>query len=222
MNNLKDNFCDSLKATKYNFKEFSNCNTVNKLNKIIKNSGEKMEGNCLYQHLSNFTYHRDNKENLRYNIYSLCKYKNSILEVGFNGGHSVALYLYSNPNIFIRTFDICIHKYTEECSNYFKELNNFEFIKGDSMITLKEHKADMIFEIIHIDGGHGYELAKNDLLECKKFSNKNTILIFDDAYHPPIKKLLEEHIKLKFIKEVNYIDLNLRVTKYHRIFYYNY
>ena len=31
------------------------------------------------------------------------------------------------------------------------------------MITLKEHKTDMIFDIIHIDGGHGYEVAKNDL-----------------------------------------------------------
>ena len=40
------------------------------------------------------------------------------------------------------------------------------------MVTLKEHKADMIFDIIHIDGGHGYELAKNDLYECKNFQMK--------------------------------------------------
>ena len=213
---------NNTKGNKYDFKEFSNSNTINDLDKIIKKTGEKLEGNCLYQHLCKLTfkYHLDNKEDLRYNIHTICKYRNSILEVGFNGGHSVALYLYSNPNIFIRSFDICIHKYTEECANYFKKLKNFEFVKGNSMITLKEHKADRIFEIIHIDGGHGYNIAKNDLVECKKFSNKNTILIFDDAYHPPLKNLLEEYIKLKFIKEVNYMDLNLRVTKFHRIFNY--
>ena len=58
-----------------------------------------MEGNCLYQDQSNFKYHLNNKENLRYNIFTLCKNRQSILEIGFNGGHSVALYIFSNPNM---------------------------------------------------------------------------------------------------------------------------
>ena len=206
----------------YNFLEFSRLTLIKELDEIIKKTGEKMEGNCLYQHHSNFEYHLNNKENLRYNIFALCKNRHSILEVGFNGGHSVALYTYSNPNIKVKSFDICHHNYSEKCANYIKKYSNynFELIKGDSQKTLKTYKECIKFDIIHIDGGHGYNVAKSDLLNCKKFTHKNTILIFDDAYTRDIKILLEDNIKNKFIEEVNYKELNLKITKYHRIFYY--
>ena len=60
-----------------------------------------MEGNCLYQHHSNFKLHCHNKENLRFNIFTICKHKNSILEIGFNGGSLLYIILY---------FCICILK----------------------------------------------------------------------------------------------------------------
>ena len=206
----------------YNFTEFSQLNLINELNKIIKGTGEKIEGNCLYQHESNFEYHHGNKEDLRNNIFKICKNKKSILEVGFNGGHSVALYSYSNPKIIIKSFDICIHKYTEKCANYLKKSTdlNFELIKGDSQETLKIYNSNEKFDVIHIDGGHGYEPAKSDLYECKKFAYNETILIFDDAYQGPISKLLEEELKNNLIIEVDYKSLNLKTTKWHRIFYY--
>ena len=155
---------------KYNFFEFSKLILIKELDKIIKKTGEKIEGNCLYQHHSNFNYHFNNKENLRYNIFTLCKNRQRILEVGFNGGHSTILYIYSNPNILIKSFDICHHKYSEKCANYIKEYTNynFELIKGDSRQTLKTYNSNIKFDIIHIDGGHGYNIAKSDLYKCKK------------------------------------------------------
>ena len=209
---------------KYNFIEFSNLELIKELDMIIKKTGEKMEGNCLYRNNSNFNYRiEDPDENLRYNIFTLCKNRKSILEVGFNGGHSVALYTYSNPNLLIKSFDICHHDYTEKCANYINEFCNinFELIKGDSQETLKTYNSNMKFDIIHIDGGHGYDAAKSDLIECKKFIHNDTLLIFDDAYIENIKILLEDEIKNKFIEEVNYDNLSLKITKYHRIFYYN-
>ncbi len=207
----------------YNFEYFSKLPLIKELDLIIKGTGEKLEGNCLYQHLSNFNYHRDNKEDLRRNIFSLCQNKKNILEVGFNGGHSVALYTYSNPNITIKSFDICSHTYTEKCADYIRESTDFnlELIKGDSQETLKTYNSNEKFDIIHIDGGHGYNPAKSDLHECKKFAHKDTLLIFDDSYAEMISKLLEEELKNELIKEVNYKSLNLITTKYHRIFYYN-
>lgn len=206
----------------YNFDEFSNLPIIKELDDIIKSTNEKIEGNCLYENRSYFNYHRDNKESLRKNIFALCKKNKSILEVGFNGGHSVALYLYSNPKIKIKTFDICFHRYTEKCANHLKSNYDYDFelIKGDSLHTLKEYNNDTKFDLIHIDGGHGYDVAKNDLLECKKFRHKNTLIIFDDAYGKHIQIMLEEQLKKKFIKEVNYKKLKLEKTKYHRIFYY--
>jgi predicted O-methyltransferase YrrM len=211
-------------SKEYNIVKFIEFKLIKELDEIIKKTGELMEGNCLYEHHRNFIFRYDNNiENLRYNIFTLCKNRQSVLEVGFNGGHSVALYMYSNPNILIKSFDICEHKYSEKCANYIKEYsnNNFELIKGDSQQTLKSYKADMAFDIIHIDGGHHIGIAKNDLYECKKFSHKDTILIFDDTHCGWINHLLETEITNKLIKEVNYETLNLKVTKFHRIFYYN-
>tara|TARA_B100000035_G_C20940890_1_gene527488 strand:- start:73 stop:711 length:639 start_codon:yes stop_codon:yes gene_type:complete len=210
------------KKEKYCFTEFSNLKLIDDLNNIIKNTGEEIEGNCLYQ--NTFEFHLDNKESLRYNLYTLCKTKKSILEVGFNGGHSVVLYLYSNPDIKIKSYDICRHKYTEKCANYVKEQNlyNFELIKGDSRETLKSNKNKEIFELIHLDGGHGVDLVQNDLINSKKFADKDTILIMDDSYHSHIKKIIEDAIKHNYIYEVEYEKLDLKKNYYHRIFKYRF
>jgi hypothetical protein len=207
---------------KYSFDEFSNLKIINDLNYIIKGTREELEGNCLYQ--NTFEFHLHNKEKLRYNIYTLCRSKKSILEVGFNGGHSAILYLYSNPNIKIKSYDICSHKYSEKCADYIKKqkIYDFDLIKGDSRETLKKNEDGFIFELIHIDGGHGVDLVKNDLNNCKKFSDKNTILIFDDSYHPHIKEIIEYCIKKRFIYEVDYNKLNLKENMYHRIFLYTF
>ena len=206
----------------YSFKEYSNLKIINDLNTIIKNTGEEIEGNCLYQ--NTFEFHLDNKESLRYNLYTLCKSKNSILEVGFNGGHSVVLYLYSNPQIKIRSYDICSHRYPEKCANYIKEQNlyNFELIKGDSSKTLKSNENKEIFDLIHVDGGHTVDLVKSDLINCKKFADKDTIVVFDDSYHSHIKAIIEDAIKFNFIYEVDYKNLNLKENFYHRIFKYKF
>ena len=64
--------------------------------------------------------------------------------------------------------------------------------------------------MIHIDGGHGHQCALNDLLNCKKFAHNDTILVFDDCQHKPINKILENHLKIGLIKEVNYSEFNSR------------
>lgn len=209
----------------YIFEQFSTLPLVSSINKIVKEIKEPMEGNCLYQHHSNFKFHRDNKEALRQNIYTLCKQSKSILEIGFNAGHSAALYTYANPEIIIRSFDLCSHKYSKPCGELLaRTLSDFKLIPGDSRETLRDYNEAPAFDLIHIDGGHGYSAAKSDLYECKKFSTKETILIFDDAYHTFVEKLLTEETSSSnhtgMIREVNYTDYNLIPTKWHRVFKY--
>ena len=188
----------------YTFEQFSTLPLVSSINKIVEEIREPMEGNCLYQHLSNFEFHRDNKEALRQNIHTLCKQSKSILEIGFNAGHSAALYTYANPEIIIRSFDLCLHKYTKPCSELLAStLPDFKLIPGDSRETVGKYN----------------EITKFDL-----FSTKDTILIFDDAYHTFVERLLTEETsssnRTGMIKEVNYNDYNLLPTKWHRVFKY--
>ena len=195
---------------------------VQDLNNIIIQSNERLEGNCLYIHkeIGRIRYENGETEKLRQNLYKLAKNASNILEIGFNGGHSSALFIYANPNIKILAFDLCEHKYTETCANYLKKNINLEFIKGDSLITVQDYNNKETFDVIHIDGGHGDLCAINDLKNCKKFANSNTILVFDDTHFYNISKIIEEFITNNYIKEINYESKNLEKTCNHRIFNY--
>ena len=164
-------------------------NDIININNIIKKYTNKVEGNCLYRHQSNFIQfekgHRyDNKLILRNNFFNIVKDAKNILEIGLNGGHSMAIFLLSNPKLEVLSFDICQHNYVKDIANYYKNKYNFNFVEGDSLITVKEYNNDKKYDIIHIDGGHYEKCVINDLINCKKFAHKDTLMIFDDTNAP--------------------------------------
>ena len=209
-----------MKST-YNLSHIIKSDIVIALNKIVKESKEPLEGNCLYQNQSNFILHEDNKENLRMNLFNLAKEKNNIIEVGFNAGHSAAIYFLANPKVKLLAFDILYHSYTERCFNYLDQYFDIKLVKGDSTLTLKKYKSSHKFDIIHIDGGHDTKVLYKDIINCRRFSHKNSLLIVDDAYSNGIKNLIEKLIMIGCLREINYLKNGLYKTKYHRIFYYN-
>tara|TARA_B100000242_G_C42991546_1_gene460358 strand:+ start:104 stop:754 length:651 start_codon:yes stop_codon:yes gene_type:complete len=208
-------------SVEYSFDKFKNLPEIKHVDAIIKQTREPLEGNCLYQHHRDFK-HAMHKIKLCSNIFKLCKRAKNILEVGFNAGHSVILYLHSNPSINILSFDICSHSYSEPCANYIKSLSNTKFtlVKGDSTTTLLHYNTCEVFDLIHIDGGHDINIAESDLVNCKRFSFDNTLVIFDDANDPHIKSLLNRCIEEKFIIEIDYKNLGLHKIPEQRIFRY--
>lgn len=213
----------------YHHETFLKSSVLNLLNYTIKNTREPLEGNCLYKHLSAFEEfepgHRyQNKQYLRENLYDIAKKSRNGMEVGFNGGHSAAIYFFSNPSMKLLSFDICSHRYTEPCLNVLK--NNFhfhiEFVKGDSTITIPKYNVNEKYDFIHIDGGHGHNVAELDLKNCKKFAHEKTLLIFDDANAPQIEKILNHYVSLGFIQEIDYGKEQLRPCFFHRIFRYHF
>lgn len=119
------------------------------------------------------------------NLNKLGKNCENFLEVGFNAGHSCAAVLYNNPNIKnVLIFDINHHKYTYPCFEKIKKdfpNINFEFIPGDSTKTIPDYDSNIKYDFIHIDGGHTKEIAKSDIVNCKKFITDNGILLIDDC-----------------------------------------
>ena len=156
---------------------------------------------------------------LRTNLFNIAKEAKNILEVGLNGGHSMAIFFLAKPDLKVLSFDICEHKYVKDIATYFGNKYDFNFIEGNSLITLKEYDDDTKYDIIHIDGGHSQECVVNDLINCKRFAHKNTLMIFDDSNALHIESILNHYCKNKFIKEIDYSP-KLQKCLFHRIFNY--
>ena len=111
----------------------------------------------------------------------------NVLEIGFNAGHSADTFLSSNLTINLVSFDLGEHDYVKLGKEYIDEKypGRHELILGDSKVTIPEYisnnKLNKQFDLIFIDGGHKFEQAKRDILNCKKLAHSETIVIMDDT-----------------------------------------
>jgi hypothetical protein len=179
--------------------------------------GEPIEGNC-------FTYHLNSKkapelipkQNNLAKFSSLC---NNILEIGFNAGHSAAIFLENNKNVKLHCIDIGYHKYVNKCYNYLKEI-----YKDRITLTIMNSKElknlgkqfYKSFDGVHIDGGHQDNLYIFDLLSCLRFLNDKALVIIDDTQDKLINKFANYCADSILFKER--IDFEKTTLYKHRIF----
>ena len=109
-----------------------------------------------------------------------------VLEIGFNAGHSAEVFLENNKELTLVSFDLGINPYVHSAKEYIDLTypNRHTLICGDSRITVPayiEYKKNAKFDVIFIDGGHEYEIAKEDMENCFHLAHKDTILILDDT-----------------------------------------
>jgi predicted O-methyltransferase YrrM len=114
--------------------------------------------------------------------------KINIMEIGFNAGHSADIFLNNNPNITLTSFDLGCHGYVYVAKEYIDATypNRHTLIIGDSTETVPKYINDnpgKTFDLIFIDGGHDYKIAKADLENCMKLAHKDTVVAMDDTIH---------------------------------------
>lgn len=171
------------------------------LEQIIQGTGEPLEGNCVYYHNSfnRFEQLKNKQDNLK----AVAMYNNrqgsKFCEIGFNAGHSAALFMIHAPRAEYTFFDIGEHKYTKPCYEYlrvkFPEINT-KMVFGDSRMTLplwmQTFREQLgTFDVVHVDGGHSESCAVSDLGAAIMLVRKGGIVIMDDTNDPVLRKYYE-------------------------------
>jgi hypothetical protein len=183
---------------------------LDNLKKIIIKSNIPCEGNCFYHHETLDIFPELYSKQL--NIFWCGKQAfENICEIGFNAGHSSMLLLLGRPNkpINFTIFDIGSHLYTKPSFEYIKSAFsyvNFEYVEGDSTITIPEwinKNQELIYkyDIVHIDGGHSDHCISNDMKNADLLVKKNGIIIIDDTNSPTINRYVDLYLSTgKFVE----------------------
>lgn len=191
----------------YNKAMEKNAHILEGLNKTLHSAKIHVEGNLFY-------FDHEFWENpafaepfalKRYNLFDAAKKAQNIVEIGFNGGHSCFLMLIANPISKIQVFDLGLHSYVKLCYEYLSQQfpGRLSMILGDSAQTVKLYNPlHAKCDLIHIDGSHEIGGLVSDVLNCRKFSDKNTLVIIDDYEVEPLKSTTDIFVGANFLQLV--------------------
>ncbi len=172
-----------------------------------------------YSHFEGYSQECPNQVEELKNIVKQYSIKN-IMEIGFNAGHSAEVFLSTNSDITLTSFDIGTHDYLAVGKEYIDQQfpNRHTLVLGDSTISIPEFSSknhDVTYDLIFIDGCHLEEYARKDLINSFKLAHKDTIVIMDDTvtnpayihmYNPYPLKVWDEAINNNLVKEIQRKD----------------
>lgn len=110
----------------------------------------------------------------------------NICEIGFNAGHSAALFMNANPEANLYSFDIGQFGYTHGNLRLMKELfpDRFEYLLGPSDTSVPEfgrRRPDVKCDVISVDGDHSTEGTLADLRSMRELASCRNWVLMDDA-----------------------------------------
>ena len=126
----------------------------------------------------------------------------SIMEIGFNGGHSALLFLsITPPETKVVSFDLGEYAYVFAAKRYIDSVfpGRHTLVTGDSTTTIpnyeeqvahrlkiKETAPPLKFDLIFIDGGHQDDIPLKDILNSQRLARDDkTIVAIDDICRNP-------------------------------------
>lgn len=200
-------------------------NDLQKLNQIVLEQQEVLEGNIFYRHgekkisANNF----DSEYLPKRRTYALvAQMFSDVLEIGFNAGHSALLLLTANPQMKLVCIDICAHRYTIPCFDYLKQKfgERIELIDASSLYAFSLlARQNRNFGLYIIDGGHDEQIAETDLYNVIQYGHKGSVICFDDSNVPSLRLILNMHMLTGRI--INISDRHGFLKNEHQMFFIN-
>jgi FkbM family methyltransferase len=117
----------------------------------------------------------------------------SILEIGFNGGHSALLFLaITPPETKVVSFDLGLYSHVFAAKRYIDAVfpGRHTLVTGDSTNTVPAYEDQVAhrvplpprtFDFLFVDGGHEGEIPLKDLVNCMRLASENHIVAMDDV-----------------------------------------
>jgi hypothetical protein len=165
---------------------------LGRIAEIVKRSGEPLEGNLFYSDGDPDYLQRPPANELapaRRNVWRAVRFKSRLLEIGVNAGHSALLALSTNPRLEYYGVDIMSHAYTAECVDFLKGEfpGRVHLFPGDSREVLPwlvGRRAELTFDIFHVDGGHTSEICQSDMMNSILIARgqRGRHLMLDDVH----------------------------------------
>ncbi len=167
------------------------------LNQVVVQSGEPLEGNYCHFHeatISRFTPPDPRRSWKRDFLRRAISPARSVLEIGFNGGHSAAIILGQAGDRSLLAIDGGEHRYASGCAEVIRgaHAGRFDVRWGTSANILPRLQPTEVqrLDLVHIDGGHGAEVFNEDLAWFVNSVRPGCRLLVDDAYVPHIRERL--------------------------------
>jgi hypothetical protein len=171
------------------------------LNDICLKSKDLLEGNLFYSGPQDFSDNLAQPPEPRYlnkrrDYATYVLSGSSLLEIGFNAGHSALLALSVNPGLRYFGIDYGNHPYTKPCFEYLRKIfgDRIELWIGDSrdLVPALRHSHNYKFNLFHIDGGHDFGVAYADMCNVTDLSMDGDVILFDDTNSGVSVWLLDE------------------------------
>ena len=111
----------------------------------------------------------------------------SILEIGFNAGHSSDTFL-QHPAARVVSFDLGARPYVSLAKQRMDRIypGRHTLVLGDSTVTLPQwisENPNTTFDVIFIDGGHEEVTVRSDMKHSLLLSHSETLLLMDDVIY---------------------------------------
>ena len=106
----------------------------------------------------------------------------TICEVGFNAGHSTALWLAANPAATIHSFDLFRANYSIQTLMYLQGRFPGRIVahSGDSTKSIPATSLSTPCDLAHVDGRHSYLNVVQDFVNLLVKSRDDSLFLFDD------------------------------------------